>query len=93
MREAIPESVRKAKYKETIECHYCGIKTKKYQRHLDHIVPVQKGGTNDPANLVVSCKTCNTKKSILPYEVFIDKEIARVELQLLTLKKRKEQNV
>lgn len=31
--------------------------------HIDHIVPVSRGGTNDEANLVLSCVACNLKKA------------------------------
>jgi 5-methylcytosine-specific restriction endonuclease McrA len=29
---------------------------------LDHIVPVELGGTNDPSNLVTACLSCNSAK-------------------------------
>ena len=33
------------------------------KHHLDHIVPVAKGGTNDRSNFQLLCPTCNLKKS------------------------------
>lgn len=30
--------------------------------HLDHVVPLSRGGTNDPSNLVLACPPCNTSK-------------------------------
>ncbi len=30
---------------------------------LDHIVPREVGGTNDPSNLVTSCMDCNERRS------------------------------
>lgn len=30
--------------------------------HVDHRVPLSKGGKNDAGNIVCSCKTCNLKK-------------------------------
>lgn len=30
---------------------------------IDHIVPINLGGTNDPTNLQILCKDCNEKKS------------------------------
>lgn len=40
-------------------CMQCG-STKKL--HIDHIVPVSKGGTSDDDNLQVLCEKCNTSK-------------------------------
>lgn len=28
----------------------------------DHLIPVSRGGTNDPDNIVVSCRSCNRSK-------------------------------
>jgi 5-methylcytosine-specific restriction endonuclease McrA len=30
---------------------------------FDHIVPLAKGGINDPTNVQLLCETCNLKKS------------------------------
>lgn len=39
-------------------CSYCGGKAK----HVDHIVPLSRGGSNEEDNLVASCQPCNNKK-------------------------------
>ena len=31
--------------------------------HVDHLVPLSKGGHNDPSNIVISCPHCNCSKS------------------------------
>lgn len=42
-------------------CFYCGKELgKKY--HVDHVMPLAKGGSNGPENLVVACPTCNLSK-------------------------------
>ncbi|TQI72931.1 HNH endonuclease [Bosea sp. AK1] len=41
-------------------CAYC--KTVDGQFEIDHIVPVTRGGSNDPDNLCVACKPCNSSK-------------------------------
>lgn len=42
-------------------CYWCGIPVgNKY--HIDHIIPLSRGGSNFPENLAVSCPTCNQKK-------------------------------
>lgn len=47
------------------KCYWCGIKidiktSKSY--HLDHYVPLAKGGTNTIENIVLSCCKCNLLK-------------------------------
>lgn len=39
-------------------CAYCGA----VYEHVDHVIPLSRGGTNWPANLRPACKTCNLKK-------------------------------
>ena len=45
-------------------CHWCKCLTTK-RRHrptsatVDHLVPLSRGGTNSPSNVVVACLTCN----------------------------------
>lgn len=50
------------------KCYYCSVKLgKKY--HVDHAVPLARGGTNDPSNLVIACPHCNlSKHAKLPHE-------------------------
>jgi len=45
-------------------CAYCG-----ESEHLsvDHLVSRKKGGTDDPANLVMACRSCNSSKGSLDY--------------------------
>jgi 5-methylcytosine-specific restriction endonuclease McrA len=42
--------------------------------HIDHIIPLAKGGTNEPHNIQLLTPTCNIKKGArLPYETFVAK--------------------
>lgn len=43
-------------------CTYCGRKPPWITLHVDHVVPVALGGTNDEGNLVAACWECNTGK-------------------------------
>jgi 5-methylcytosine-specific restriction endonuclease McrA len=50
------------------KCYYCGEKVgKKY--HVDHVVPLSRGGSHSPDNIVIACPTCNLRKNNkLPHE-------------------------
>lgn len=50
-------------------CYWCGKKVgKKYD--VDHVIPLSRGGSNGPDNIVIACPHCNrTKHNQMP-EVF-----------------------
>ena len=49
-------------------CHWCGKKCAK-KFHIDHYVPLSKGGAHAAENLVISCPSCNGRKHAKdPYE-------------------------
>jgi len=41
---------------------YCGNKITMKNKHIDHILPLAKGGNNDRKNLQLLCQSCNLKK-------------------------------
>ena len=43
-------------------CAYCGDKQKIDELHMDHFLPLSKGGTHVLSNLVPACKRCNLSK-------------------------------
>jgi 5-methylcytosine-specific restriction endonuclease McrA len=43
------------------KCAYCPTSIK-LRRHVDHIVPLAKGGTNWPSNIQLTCPPCNLSK-------------------------------
>lgn len=45
-------------------CHYCGKKFSPSQLTLDHIVPIARGGTSTPGNIVPACRACNRDKKL-----------------------------
>lgn len=58
-----------ARYKEQNgRCFWCGADTGS-SYHIDHLIPLCRGGTNAEENMVVSCQRCNDSKgSLTPKE-------------------------
>jgi hypothetical protein len=48
-------------------CSYCG----DVANEVDHIIPLKRGGSDDPDNLVACCRTCNIKKKDQNVGVFL----------------------
>lgn len=62
-RERIPKVMRSAIiHLYSGKCQYCGAKN---ANHIDHIVPVSKGGEGVLENLTLACEACNIRKSDL----------------------------
>lgn len=50
------------------KCWHCGKKVGDTY-HVDHLIPLYKGGSNDARNIVISCPTCNSSKGAkMPHE-------------------------
>lgn len=55
-------------YAQRKRCWYCGGKL--HQVHFDHRIPLSRGGSNGPENIVASCPPCNLSKgSKMPWEM------------------------
>jgi hypothetical protein len=50
-------------------CFYCGQLLRDF--HIDHKIPVSRGGSNDISNIVISCALCNRRKYTKTAEEFI----------------------
>lgn len=49
------------------KCYYCHKRLEKY--HVEHVIPLSRGGSNDISNIVIACPTCNMRKhDRLPHE-------------------------
>jgi hypothetical protein len=49
-------------------CRYCGANAVDVQLHVDHVIAVANGGTDDPTNLITACAKCNLGKSDVPLD-------------------------
>jgi 5-methylcytosine-specific restriction endonuclease McrA len=59
------KSLEALKEAQNFECIYCRMPldfSKTRNVHLDHVIPLSKGGTHSITNVVWSCATCNLKK-------------------------------
>lgn len=57
-------------------CLYCGERVgRSYRRpHIDHFVPLARGGDNDRTNLCIACAECNqAKHAKMPWEWMPDR--------------------
>lgn len=54
------DDVRKIVRLQRGRCAYC--RTRLLAYHVDHIIPLSKGGSNDRRNLQVTCEPCNIMK-------------------------------
>jgi hypothetical protein len=52
--------VRKQYANQKGKCYYCHEKLTAY--HIDHVIPLSRGGTNDAFNIVIACPACNMHK-------------------------------
>lgn len=48
-------------------CTYCG----DVATEVDHIIPLKRGGSDDPDNLTSACRTCNIRKKDNNVGVFL----------------------
>lgn len=60
------------------KCEYCGDDAEE----LDHLIPVSKGGTDDPENLVHACKRCNRSKNGKDLADFLNMSINDIYLKI-----------
>ena len=54
------------------KCEYCGAELLETSYHLDHIVPVSKGGTSYIENIAAACPCCNLSKSAKDLDVWLN---------------------
>lgn len=52
--------------RDAYRCQYCGAPAPEVRLHVDHIIPVIDGGSDDMDNLVTACQDCNLGKGRRP---------------------------
>lgn len=50
------------KQRDRMKCHICKKKVAQDDVHIDHVIPLSKGGRHEESNLAVSHKACNMSK-------------------------------
>jgi hypothetical protein len=56
-------------------CRYCRVPLGK-DKHLDHRVPLSRGGPHEPANVCWSCPSCNLRKATKTETEFMERQAA-----------------
>jgi 5-methylcytosine-specific restriction endonuclease McrA len=50
------------------KCYYCQVRVGD-KFHVDHVIPLSRGGSNGPENIVIACPHCNlSKHARMPHE-------------------------
>ena len=65
------EDIRGLLEQQNSRCEACRIRLAvkgKRKYHVDHMVPLSRGGSDDVSNLQLLCQTCNQRKHAMPYE-------------------------
>lgn len=62
------DDVKKQYDRQRGKCYWCDKKVGD-SYHIDHVIPLSRGGDNTPSNIVIACQPCNQSKSDkLPHE-------------------------
>lgn len=62
-------------------CRYCGQSAPDVKLHVDHLIPVTLGGSDDPTNLVTACVDCNLGKSSASADDHVVEDVAKDALR------------
>jgi 5-methylcytosine-specific restriction endonuclease McrA len=72
VRRKIPKLLRQAVIaRDGLVCVYCEAALHQNAVHLDHKVPISRGGKHTVSNLCVSCAPCNHAKGTMTPEEFL----------------------
>jgi 5-methylcytosine-specific restriction endonuclease McrA len=62
-------------------CAYCDSDLRTVEYHVDHVLPLAAGGTNDVRNLVLACPCCNLRASSFIFRDYLAKRAYLQELR------------
>lgn len=63
-------------------CYYCGrllYESFETSFHIEHMVPISRGGSNNIENIALSCASCNLHKHTKTHEEFLSPMMTRYE--------------
>lgn len=61
-------------------CRYCGCQLTRRTAQRDHMIALNRGGPDWPANLVPACKSCNLLKRDQPFTAFLERHRSRLSV-------------
>jgi len=56
--------------RDAFTCQFCGRTLIPAELTIDHLVPLSRGGLDEPTNYITSCRACNEAKAALPLGAF-----------------------
>jgi 5-methylcytosine-specific restriction endonuclease McrA len=60
--EDLTEYISQIKSSPEVECHICGVRLPGASCHIDHIIPLARGGTHTKGNIAPAHPICNMRK-------------------------------
>ena len=66
--------------RDNCQCIYCGVKMGDALMTVDHFIPLELGGEDNPGNYVTACRRCNKDKdSIAPQDWLIEESYQKIK--------------
>lgn len=72
--------------RDNFQCMYCGVKMGEGLLTVDHFIPLELGGDDDPSNYLTLCRKCNKDKGSIHPEKYFGNDYQKLK-EYLTQKK------